>query len=120
MSWIVIVTERRNETLTSAPALDYQSPRHDGDRATGPRPVAARDRGRATHHPAAQRDRVSATTVAHDVARTITCPRCGAVAGQAVRRRADPAVRAQDPEPDVPTRTGSSEHSPTGNITESW
>jgi hypothetical protein len=33
MSWIVIVTERRNETLTSAPSLDYQSPRHDEDGA---------------------------------------------------------------------------------------
>jgi len=29
MSWVVVVSERRNDALTSRPAVDYQSPPHD-------------------------------------------------------------------------------------------
>jgi hypothetical protein len=29
VSWVVIVAERRNDTLTTTRALDYQSPPHD-------------------------------------------------------------------------------------------
>lgn len=93
MTWIVIVTDHRNATLTGASAVSYESPPHREADALKLVELlsagAASGEGRGgTRSPAAS-ERSSSGGPAHEhlngpraAPLTVTFPRCGAPAGQ--------------------------------------